>query len=61
MLGFNYRGFGRWYIILRNSELTGQVKLRHVHVTIFALEKQEIFNIVCVCVCVCVCIVALVI
>jgi hypothetical protein len=40
MLGFNYRGFGRWYIILRNTELTGPVKWRHVHVTIFAVEKQ---------------------
>jgi hypothetical protein len=40
MLGFKYRGFGRWLIVLRDAELTGQVKLRHVHVTILAAEKQ---------------------
>jgi hypothetical protein len=27
MSGFNYREFGRWYIILRNTELAGPVKL----------------------------------
>jgi hypothetical protein len=26
VLGFNYRDFGRWYSILRNAELTGDVK-----------------------------------
>jgi hypothetical protein len=32
-------GFGRRYV-LRNTELTGKARLRHVHVTIFAVEKQ---------------------
>ena len=37
---------------------TYNVTLRHVHVTIFAIEKQKVLYIACVCVyqCVCVCV-----
>jgi hypothetical protein len=44
------------YVFHKTSNVPNNVAMRRVPATVFAVESQNILNIMCVCVCVCLCV-----